>query len=170
MKTLYEGILSDIEDTLQSGDDFVDDIINVFKQLKEYFSKASNWSKHGSRNNITYTVGAGSILNLEKIDGERLRNVLKYIGIPGDHNHIYIGINTPPQIIPNRGWGNYWELTIKCSDPYDRDFVKTVYIPQNKAERFSSVIKNYIKPAMKDINTFKKFIDDIQNAKENILD
>lgn len=170
MITLKESILADMDDTLQSGDAFVNDINNTFNQLKEYFSKASNWSKHGSRNNITYAVGAGSILNLEKIDGERLRNVLKYIGIPGDHNHIYIGINTPPQLIPNRGWCKYWELTIKCSDPRDRDFVKIVYIPQNKAERFSGVIKNYIKPAMKDINTFKKFIDDILNAKENILE
>lgn len=193
MKTLKESLLAGMEDTLVSGDDAIRNIETVFKQLKAYLSKASNWQKTGRGDYTRYSVGAGSFMNLEKIDGEQLRSLLQSLGFNGNHIYIALQPNQSPNNTlapnPNRQFEHtYWALTLKITNSTEKiandvvngnvraadlikdQFIKTVYISQSKAKLFASVIKNYIKPAMNSIDSFKKFIDDIQNSKDDILD
>lgn len=190
MKTLKdiltEGILDDIEDTISAGDDSVRNIEDVFKQLKSHISKSSNWSKTGYGGLKKYYISAGSFMNFDGINGEQLRCLLQSVGI--DSNHFYMSLE--PQCRPNNTFApnpggpigyDYWKLIVKVTDSThikaikgindSNQFIKTVYIPQSKTNKYlTSVIKNYIKPAMNSLDSFRKFIDNIQKLDNGILD
>ena len=176
MKTLKESLLDDINKTIEHGDEIVNDINDVFNQIKEYFSNASNWEKdpisasRGGRKLYSIRFGRidkfGKVNNTEKF--EKLRLLLQMIGINADF--IYMDIEENDQWVKGKPI-SCWTLFIKMVDTISKDiFTIKVHIPRIKAKIFKSVINNYIKPAFKDINKFKKFINDMQDANETILD
>lgn len=90
MKTLYEGILSDIEDTLKDGDKYVDAIkeLDVTKKLTTkdwvpvldndvyaYTVKCPNWLKLIGVNNFTQIYFEISIGNRNNVDYEAVVDI-----------------------------------------------------------------------------------------------
>ena len=81
MRTLKESILSDIEDTLKSGDDFIEDLDAEITNIQKNITKAKNWIIEGK-----FSLHIETRLYTE-FDA---KNILKYLGIESKGNKIVV--------------------------------------------------------------------------------
>lgn len=164
MKTLYEGILSGMEDTLTAGDNYVETRKAEMKELLKELGLAKNYE-------------GGYALKNARSTGFFTQTALNELGY--DANHIKIMMYTMDSF-------NYiehndeWEIIVSLSKyEYDdndgfRKFNKTVweknvYIDRWTADNWRGIVKNVIKPATKNKETFKKFLDNMEKYDEQYI-
>lgn len=139
MKTLYESLLSDIEDTLQSG---------------------SEWSKTLEKKISKFLKNIGSPTNYKKIGGYKIskiisigdiEDILKLLGFDANYIELCIIDSWPNGNIPQ------WSLNVTIGG-----WDKTIYPDDTYITDPKIFIKELIKPLTKDIDTFKKFLNNME--------
>jgi hypothetical protein len=147
MKTLYESILTGIEDTLKQGDEYIDQVTDNFKNLQKDLSIAKSY-----REVKTYNPGKFVI-------NRYCKNVLTHLGFDAELIHIVI-------YLPG-AYGastlNDCKIVIRLMKYYNKSLTiqyKTDYtLPAKEYGSLNDVVKKFIKPNLKDVNTFKKLLE-----------
>lgn len=147
MKTLYESILTDIEDTIKQGDEYIDQVTENFKNLQKDLSIAKSY-----REVKTYNPGKFVI-------NRYCKNVLTHLGF--DAELIRMTIYLPGAY--RLGTINNCEIVIQLMK-YQNKSITTQYktdytLPAKEYGSLNDVVKKFIKPSLKDINTFKKLLE-----------
>lgn len=139
MKTLKESLLSDIEDTLRSG---------------------SEWSKTLEKKISKFLKNIGSPTNYKKIGGYKIskiisigdiEDILKLLGFDANYIELCIIDSWPNGNIPQ------WSLNVTIGG-----WDKTIYPDDTYITDPKIFIKELIKPLTKDIDTFKKFLNNME--------
>ena len=146
MKTLLESILDDIEDTIKQGDDYIEQVSENFKTLQKELSIAKSY-----REVKTYNPGKFVI-------NRYCKNLLKSYGF--DAELIHITIYLPGTY--GASTVNNCEIVIQLMK-YQNKSITTSYkidytLPAKEYGSLNDVIKKFIKPSLKDMNTFKKLL------------
>lgn len=147
MKTLYESILTGIDDTLKQGDEYIDQVTDNFKTLQKDLSIAKSY-----REVKTYNPGKFVI-------NRYCKNVLTHLGF--DAELIHITIYLPGTY--GASTVNNCEIVIQLMK-YQNKGITRQYKTDYTLSRFdyttlNDVVKKFIKPNLKDINTFKKLLE-----------
>jgi hypothetical protein len=149
MKTLYESLLSDIEDTIAIGDKYDNDIKGELKELQRIVSRVKYWERTIKK--IRYIrLGIPNLLKLMGYDADTIEIVVRYEGVMRANWRIDI-------IIVNNSHGNREFL-------YD----SIIYISELATKCFKDVLKKVLIPAFKDADSFKKFLEKVE-ARKNTL-
>ena len=146
MKTLLESILADIEGTLQQGDEYIEQVTENFKALQKDLSVAKSYREVKTYNPYKFVIN------------RYCKNLLKSYGF--DAELIYIAIYLPG--IYGASSLNNCEIVIQLmkyqnksiTAPYKIDYT----LPAKEYSSLNDVIKKFIKPYLKDLNTFKKLL------------
>lgn len=156
MKSLYESLLGDMETNLAAGDAYMDEIKTLCKTIstKKSYEKLSNMYKHGLAIDVY------------------LPTLLKYLGYDANMISIFI------YIVDSFDYGfdsGIWNLTIELSKNDEKDpkmfkiikpasqiYTNHVYMEKNEFPKNIDICKNLLKPATKDYETFKKFLEIIE--------
>lgn len=159
MKTLKESLLSDIDTNLAQGDEWEK---NLKAEIKEFFkaiSTAKNYERFGFKNGRKTAFF--------------VPNALKQLGY--DANHIEIKMYT----MDNFGFEthmNEWKVSIWLTKRSDDNtehingvYDKTVYMDRWEFYNCNDVVKELIKPAAKSLDTFKKFLDNMEKWNEQLV-
>ena len=158
MKTLKdiltESILDDIETNLAKGDKYDNDVKGELKELQHIISRVKYWER-GFKKDMHY-IRLG------------IPNLLKLMGYDADNIEILVSYE-----------GDFFELwrieIIIINDPYqNRKLVydSKIYINKQTTKCFKDVLKKVLVPAIKDTDTFKKFLKKIEtlDPTDNITD
>lgn len=149
MKTLYESLLSDIEDTIAKGDKYDNDIKGELKELQRIVSRVKYWERTIKK--IHYIrLGIPNLLKLMGYDADTIEIVVRYEGVMQANWRIDI-------IIVDNSHGNREFL-------YD----SIIYISELATKCFKDVLKKVLIPAFKDADSFKKFLEKVE-ARKNTL-
>lgn len=154
MKDLYESILSDMEDTLNKGDSFIEDIENEFKVIKS-IKNLANWEK-------TKIVGGGCTIYVYKWD---CTNTMKSLGNE-KRNQIEIDIQylTKKSVVGEPGW--ILIILLKSNPPviYRDGYAQQILHKEFKITDFKTtnkLITDYLlKEIFADYKTFSKFFNE----------
>lgn len=150
MKTLYESILSDIEDTIAKGDKYDNDIKGELKELQRIISRVKYWERGYKKDMHYIRLGIPNLLKLTGYDADTIEIVVRYEGVMRANWRIDI-------IIINNSHGNREFL-------YD----SYVYISELTTKCFKDVLKKVLVPACKDTDSFKKFLEKVEARKNTI--
>ena len=136
-------ILGDVEDAMKSGDDLIDTAMQEFEKIMSTVSQHKLWDKR----TLSYYKGNRTVYVLNFW----LKNISKAYDLkPND----LLRIN----VIKNNESGN-WEicLLLNSNNGPVKDY-KSIRneISQNQVKNFPALIKLYVLPYFKDINTFIK--------------
>ena len=146
MKTLYEGILADMDDTLTSGEEYINVLDENFNNLKKDLSLAKSYREVKTYNPKKFVIN------------RYCKNLLKSFGF--DAELLFIAIYLPGAYGAN-ALANC-EVIIQLMKYQNKGMhliYKTDYTLSGKEYgSLNDVIKKFIKPHLKDINTLKKFI------------
>jgi hypothetical protein len=160
MRTLYESILDDIETTMDNGSKWAKEIEQENKAFLKAISTIKNYES-------SYSLKDG------RVNQVFVPNALKQLGY--DANHIEIMMYTIDN--PNINHVNEWGLIICMTKRSDDNMKyinnvckKKVYIDRLKFNKASDIIKDLIKPAAKSLDTFKKFLDNMDKWNEQLVD
>ena len=158
MKTLKESILADIDDTLAQGDELDKNIKAEIKEFLKAIATAKNYESFGFKNGRKTAFF--------------VPNALKQLGY--DANHIEIVMYT----MDNYTFDTYtdeWTLTIEFAK-YNNDqrfeqstWYKKIYMDRWEANKWNDIVKELIKPAAKSLDTFKKFLDNMEKWNEQLV-
>lgn len=154
MKTLKESLLGNTEDALAAGDDMTAQVEEQFKNLS---SAATNKIFYNKYNNGWTNKKYSFFWSSEYNEFNKLFEFLGY-----DCNAQFsICIVEPDFIDINR---NKWTIIVKMvsytNAGAESTFLYQIEVPQVKT--LVSAISKYIKPVFKNINTFKKFLNDLE--------
>lgn len=146
MKTLLESILADIEGTLQQGDEYIEQVTENFKALQKDLSVAKSYREVKTYNPYKFVIN------------RYCKNLLKSYGFDAELIHIAIYL---PGIYGASSLNNC-EIVIQLmkyqnksiTAPYKIDYT----LPAKEYSSLNDVIKKFIKPYLKDLNTFKKLL------------
>ena len=146
MKSLKESLLTDIDDTLNSGDEYIEQTAENFKILQNDLSIAKSY-----REVKTYNPGKFVI-------NRYCKNLLKSYGF--DAELIHIAIYLPGTY--GASSLNNCEVVIQLMKYHNKSMTvsyKTDYtLSKFDYTTLNDVVKKFIKPNLKDINTFKKLL------------
>ena len=154
MISLYESILADMEDTLEKGDSFVEDIENEFKVIKSIKNLAS-WEK-------TKIIGGSCTIYEYKWD---CTNTMKSLG-NDKRNMMQISIQylTKRSVIGEPGW--IIDIMLKPDPPviYRDGYAQQILHKEFKITDFKTtnkLITDYLlKEIFADYKTFSKFFNE----------
>ena len=160
MKNLYESILDDIDVQMQQGDDWAKEIEKEKKEFLKVLGAAKNYeggySLKNARSNKVFTP-----------------NALHELGF--DANHIHIFMYTMDSFNYTSSTDD-WVLEITLSKRSDDDmrhistvWEKKVYMDRWSFDKWNSVVKNLLKPAAKSLDTFKKFLNNMEKWNEQLV-
>lgn len=148
MKTLLESILDDIEDTIKQGDDYIEQVSENFKTLQKDLSIAKSY-----REVKTYNPGKFVI-------NRYCKNLLKSYGF--DAELIHIAIYLPGIFTYGVSAVKNCEIVIQLMKYQNKSMTAPYKIgytlPAKEYRSLNDVIKKFIKPSLKDMNTFKKLL------------
>ena len=154
MKSLYESLLGDMETNLAAGDAYMDEIKTLCKTIstKKNYEKLSDVFQRGLAIDVY------------------LPTLLDYLGY--DANMISIFMYVVDSFDYDSG---IWNLTIELSKNDEKDpkkfkiikpasqiYTNHVYMERNEFPKNIDICKNLLKPATKDYETFKKFLEIIE--------
>lgn len=150
MKTLLESILDDIEDTIKQGDNYIEQVTENFKKLQKDLSIAKSY-----REVKTYNLNPGKF-----VINRYCKNVLTYLGFDAELIHIEIYLPgtygasslTDCEIVIQLM--KYQNKGISITAPYKTDYT----LSGKKYGSLNDVVNKFIKPYLKDINTFNKLL------------
>ena len=146
MKTLLESILDDIDDTLKQGDEYMNQVTENFKTLQKDLSIAKSYREVKTYNPGKFVINryCKNLLTHLGFDAEIL-NIAIYL--PGTHGGSTL---TDCKIVIQLM--KYENKCMTC--PYKTGHT----LPGTEYGSLNDVIKKFIKPNLKDINTFKKLL------------
>lgn len=144
--SLKESLLADIDSSLEQGDEYIEQVTDNFKNLQKDLSIAKSY-----REVKTYNPGKFVI-------NRYCKNLLKSYGFDAELIHITI-------YLP----GTYGASTLTDCEvviqlmKYQNKSMTIPYKTDYTLSRFdyttlNDVVKKFIKPCLKDINTFKKLL------------
>lgn len=160
MKSLKESILDDIDVSLQKGDDYVAERKKEIKEFLKVIRTAKNYEggyilKNG-RSNKVFTL-----------------NALKELGY--DANHIEIFMYTMDNFSYTSS-NDDWALEITLSKRSDDNmkhicsvWKKKIYMDRWEFDKWNDVVRDLLKPAAKSLDTFKKFLDNMEKWNEQLV-
>lgn len=151
MKTLKESLLSDIEDNLTTGNDFVKDLNNEITNIQKNITKAKNWI-----NEAKFSLQIDTRLYTE-FDA---KNILEFLSIASRGNKIVVVVE----------YLGKWPMGSKGKKHYniyigaDYAGTKPIY-RKNEIQVASSMthikfIKQYVLPCFDSLETLKKLYDE----------
>jgi hypothetical protein len=150
MKTLYESLLSDIEDTIAKGDKYDNDIKGELKELQRIVSRVKYWERGWKRDMHYIRLGIPNLLKLSGYNADTIEIIVSYEGV----------------------MQGKWRMEITIiNNPYgNREFLYAsfVYISELTTKCFKDILKKILVPAFKDADSFKKFLDKVE-ARKNTL-
>lgn len=159
MKTLRESLLSDIDTNLAQGDEWEKNLKAEIKEFLKVIGAAKNYEGFGFKNGRRTSFF--------------VPNALKQLGY--DANHIEIMMYT----MDNFHFVDYadeWRVTIWLTKRSDDNaehindvYIKMVYMDRWEFDKWNDVVKNLIKPAAKSLDTFKKFLDNMEKWNEQLV-
>lgn len=160
MKTLKESLLSDIEGTLTVGDEWEKNLKAETKEFLKALGAAKNYESMGFKDGRQLTFFTPNA------------NVLNHLGY--DANHIMIMIRR------NFNHGKHageWKISIdltKYNDVnrghIDSAWNKTIYMKRDDFNSCNEVLKNLLKPAAKSLDTFKRFLSNVDQWDDQTVD
>lgn len=160
MKTLKESLLSDIDTNLAQGDEWEKNRKAEIKEFLKVISTAKNWEGG-------YSLKNGRSIKLFT------PNALRELGF--DANHIEIFMYTMDSF-SFASSNDDWAIEITLSKRSDDNmkhintvWKKIVYIDRWEFDKWNDVVKNLIKPAVKSLDTFKKFLDNMEKWNEQLV-
>lgn len=160
MKTLYESILSDIEDTIAKGDDYIKVIKEEIKEFLKAISAAKNYE-------------GGYSLKNSRSNGVFAPNVLHDLGFDANHIHIFMyTMDSFNYTSSNDDWVLEITLTKRSDDNMKRIctvWEKKVYMDRWEFNKWNEVVKDLLKPAAKSLDSFKKFLDNMEKWNEQLV-
>lgn len=176
MKTLKESILSDIDDTLQAGDNYVKDIEAKFKKFSNELVNIKNYdTNYTISHNKGKLFGVNIInynLNLMRTNYSfsECKEILTHLGFGNEAGALFIDIAHPESYNafgPKDVWTkNTWMMCIGVLAYTDKgsEYVYRYIISfeNGGVKTLKNFLSKYIKPACKSIATFAKFLDDIK--------
>lgn len=159
MKTLKESLLSDIDTNLAKGDEWEKNLKGEIKEFLKAISTAKYYEATGFKNyrRTSFFVP----------------NALKQLGY--DANHIEIMMHTMDEFYVSDA--KDWKLTISLTKRTDDNFArintdeweKIVYIDRWEFNKWNEIVKDLIKPAAKSLDTFKRFLDNMEKWNEQCV-
>ena len=157
MKTLRdimtECIFADVDTVLADGDKYDNNIKGELKEFQHIVSRVKYWER--TIKEIRYIrLGIPNLLKLMGYDADTIEIVVRHEGVMRANWRIDI-------IIINNAYGNREFL-------YD----SIICISELTTKCFKDVLKKVLVPAIKDTNTFKKFLKKIEtlDPTDNITD
>lgn len=160
MKTLKESLLSDIDTNLAQGDEWEKNLKAEIKEFLKAISAAKNYEggyllKNG-RSNKVFTPTA-----------------LRELGY--DANHIEIFMYTMDNFSYTSS-NDDWALEITLSKHSDDNmkhicsvWKKKIYMDRWEFDKWNDVVRDLFKPAAKSLDTFKKFLDNMEKWNEQLV-
>lgn len=157
---LYEGILSGADTVLAQGDEWEKNLKAELKEFLKVIRTAKNYEggyilKNG-RSNKVFTL-----------------NALKELGY--DANHIEIIMYTMDSFSYTSS-NDDWALEITLSKRSDDNMKhicsvwhKKIYMDRWEFNKWNDVVRDLIKPAAKSLDTFKKFLDNMEKWNEQLV-
>lgn len=149
MKTLYESILtdneikesllSDIETNIAKGGKLVTSIYDEFINVKQLVSKVKNYDGHKYSHKNKYIA-------------IKCPNLLEYFGY---ENCQYISFTV---FIPGVLFPGQWGLAITLNSDKNVVYRSEPIHLSTEWEVFKGIVNDFIKPAVKDIDTLKNFL------------
>lgn len=159
MKTLKESLLDDIETSMENGNEWVKEIEKEKKEFLRAISAAKNYEGFGFKNGRKTSFF--------------VPNALKQLGY--DANHIEIIMYTMDNFHFDTH-ADEWKLTICLTKRSDDNmsyicsvWEKKVYMDRWEFNKWNDVVKDLIKPAAKSLDTFKKFLDNMEKWDEQCV-
>lgn len=142
-----ESILDDVETNIASGDNAID-VINEFEQLKSFVLDKKNWKVEGSSRStrmifIDYKLDISRILK-----GLNISSTNKYI------KHISFRFYKHTYSNEYRGGFDLWDRKDYDVVGYSKYHEYGSFVPNEKATTPLEVLKYYLKPMFKDLDTF----------------
>lgn len=150
MKTLYESILADIEDTIAKGDKYDNDIKGELKELQRIVSRVKYWERGYKRDMHYIRLAIPNLLKLTGYNADTIEIVVSYEGVMQ---------------------GNWRINIVIVNNPLDnREFLydSIIYISELTTKYFKDVLKKVLVPAFKDTDSFKKFLEKAEARKNTI--
>ena len=158
MKTLKESLLDDIETTMSNGSELVKEIEKETKEFLKAIGAIKTYNKIGVKLRPTDTLRCRLFVPY----------ALKQLGY--DANIIKIIISTLDET------GN-WRINISLCTVEDKSdlkmgndkpvWEKTVY--NEEYLKSSDIVKDLLKPAAKSLDTFKKFLNNMEKWNEQLV-
>lgn len=157
MKTLKESLLGNTEDALAAGDDMAVKVEEQFKALAKDVINIKNYNKvntswYGVRYSFVWTnddANFGALFNFLGYDCDALFSLFVYNYELDKDWTVEINMNKHKNTSPNGAF----------------KYVSQTYNYKTNIGKFKSiteVISKCIKPAFKNINAFKKFLNDLE--------
>ena len=156
MKTLYESLLGDLEDNLAKGDKFSSDSEWEFKNFGKMCTTLKNYSRLNTK-----IYESGYMIDLP------LPNTLEIIGRNANGIKILFYQYFRSKNIELKTWRINIELYgfDKDTKSLKHAFENGIFVKEsfkNELKSASDVCKKIFKPAVKDYNTFKDFLNIIE--------
>lgn len=160
MKTLKESILANMDDTIAHGDNWEKNIKGEIKEFLKVIGMVKNYEggyslKNGHSNRI-FTP-----------------NALHELGF--DANQIHIFMYTMDSFSYSNG-NDDWVLEITISKRSDDNmkhicdvWYKKVYMDRWEYNKWNEVVKDLLKPASKSLDTFKRFLNNMEKWNEQCV-
>ena len=151
MKTLKESLLSDIEDNLTTGNDFVKGLNNEITNIQKNIIQIKNWSKESRFNQLIET---------RLYIGLDARRILEFLGIPASINRISVVVEYLGKWPIGSNGKKHYNIYIAA----DISRTKPIY-RKNEIQVASSMthikfIKQYVLPWFDSLETLKKLYDE----------
>jgi hypothetical protein len=160
MKTLYESLLDDIETSMENGNEWAKEIENEKKEFLKVIRTAKNYD-------------GGYSLKNSRSNGLFTPNVLNELGFDANHIHIFMYTNDSFNYTSSN---DDWVLVISLSKRSDDNirhictvWEKKVYMDRWEFNKWNDIVKDLIKPAAKSLDTFKKFLDNMEKWNEQLV-
>lgn len=164
MRTLYESILDDIEVQVQRGDEWVKEIE---KETKEFLKLIGTINSYDS---------PAIEINIRRKGNKTLRCRLF---APYTIEHLGFNANAIKIIISTVSETDDWSLKISIYTAEDKSklgtayvkplWEKKVYLENYEFSKTSDIVKDILKPATKSLDTFKKFLDNMEKWNEQLV-
>jgi hypothetical protein len=151
MKTLKESLLSNIEDNLTTGNDFVKGLDNEITNIQKNIIQIKNWSKESRFNQLIET---------RLYIGLDARRILEFLGIPASMNRISVVVEYLGKWPMGSNGKKHYNIYIGA----DISGTKPIY-RKNEIQVASSMthikfIKQYVLPCFNSLETLKKLYDE----------
>ena len=160
MKTLKESLLDDIETSMKNGAEWVKEIEKEKKEFLKVLGTAKNYeggySLKNSRSNGVFTL-----------------NVLHEMGFDAEHIHIFMyTMDSFNYTSSNDDWVLEISLSKRSEDNMRHIrtvWEKKVYMDRWDFDKWNDVVKYLLKPAAKSLDTFKKFLNNMEKWNEQLV-
>ena len=151
MKTLKESLLSDIEDNLTTGNDFVKGLNNEITNIQKNIIQIKNWSKESRFNQLIET---------RLYIGLDARRILEFLGIPASINRISVVVEYLGKWPMGSNGKKHYNICIGADISGTKPIYRKNEIQVANSMTHIKFIKQYVLPCFDSLETLKKLYDE----------